>query len=305
MLLFADELSDDKLARFLTERALWCATWLAQHVQRLPNGWFPRRVTPEGEPYPYTAESHSPDPILDCSGDAIQMLQLWTELAIRGLIGTYGTIADAVNAFISSGGFFGSINHDTYDRNENVAYALAFRTLLRASQLLELPEIRNFAYDVCLAGLDKFKMTEDRNGVATKGLLFMEESWNTAYLWENAEAAAAYLDAFADTEDERFLNDALTILRAIAKHHYGDKGFLTEGVDWDNVVGSQHHIGGAEFGAIRYTEPLLNNLHIVEPTLNYLERWAVRRTLPNGRTEFYDHEGNLLLTLPLTGEAKP
>ena len=296
MLLFADELSDDRLARLLIERALWCATWLAQHVQRLPNGWFPRRVTPEGEPYPYTAETRSPDPIFDCSGDGIQMLQLWVELAIRGLIGTYGTIADVVNAFMAAGGFFGSVNHDTYDRNENVSYALAFRTLLRASQLLEASEVRDFAYNVCLNGLDKFKMTEDRNGVATKGLLFMEESWNTAYLWENAEAASAYLDAFADTGDERFLSDALTILRAIAKHHYGDKGFLTEGVDWDNVVGREHHIDGAEFGAIRYTEPLLNNLHIVEPTLNYLEQWAVRKQLPDGRTEFYDHEGNLIAT---------
>ncbi|MCS7264292.1 MAG: hypothetical protein NZ805_05610 [Armatimonadetes bacterium] len=298
MLLFADELSDDRTARFLIERALWCATWLAQHIQRLPNGWFPRRVTPEGEPYPYAAEAHSPDPIFDCSGDAIQMLQLWVQLAIRDLIGTYGTIADVIKTFMAEGGFFGSVNHDTYDRHENVAYALAFRTLLQASQLLELPQIRDFAYNVCLKGLDKFKMSEDRNSVATKGLLLMEESWNTAYLWENAEAASAYLDAFADTGEERFLSDALTILRATAKHHYGDKGFLTEGVDWDNVVGSKHHIDGAEFGAIRYTEPLLNNLHIVEPTLNYLERWATKRTMPDGRTEFYDHEGNLISTLP-------
>jgi len=86
---------------------------------------------------------------------------------------------------------------------------------------------------------------------------------------------------------------------------YGDKGFLTEGIDWDNVVGSQHHASGAQFGAIQYTEPLLNNLHIVEPTLNYLERWAIRRTLKDGRTEFYDHEGNLLATLKPTGAAEP
>ncbi len=145
----------------------------------------------------------------------------------------------------------------------------------------------------------QFKLTEDRNGVATQGLLFMEASWNTAYLWENAEAAAAYLDAFADTGDEHFLSDALTILRAIAKHHYGDKGFLTEGVDWDNVVGQRHHINEAPFGAICYTEPLLNNLHIVEPTLDYLQRWARKERQSDGRTALYDHEGNLLATLPL------
>jgi hypothetical protein len=57
------------------------------------------------------------------------------------------------------------------------------------------------------------------------------------------------------------------ILRAIAKHHYGPHGFLTEGVDWNNHVGKQHHFGAAEYGDIKYTEPLLNNLHIVEPTL--------------------------------------
>ncbi|MER3500393.1 MAG: hypothetical protein C4295_02760 [Candidatus Fervidibacterota bacterium] len=298
MLRFADEVSDERLSRLLIERALWCGTWLAQHVPRLPNGWFPRRLTPDGEPYPFTAEATTPDPVFDCSGDAIQMLQLWVELGRRGLIGTLGTIADVVRVFVSSGGFFGSVNHDTYDRHENVAYALAFRTLLRASELLEMPEVRAFAYKVCLRGLDKFKMTEDRNGVATKGLLFIEDSWNTAYLWENAEAASAYLDAFADTGDEQFLRDALTILRASAKHHYGDKGFLTEGVDWDNVVGCQHHINGATFGAIRYTKPLLNNLHIAEPTLDYLQLRAPQHSQPDGRTAFYDYEGNLLVTLP-------
>lgn len=299
MLRFADEVSDDALSRFLIERALWCATWLAQRVPRLPNGWFPRRMTLDGTPYPYTAEAKTPDPIFESSGDALQMLQLWVELGLRGLIGTYGTIADAVQVFINAGGFFGSVNHDTYDQHENVAYALAFRTLLAAAQLLEMPKVRAFAYDVCLKGLDQFKLTEDRNGVATRGLLFMEASWNTAYLWENAEAAAAYLDAFADTGDERFLSDALTILRAIAKHHYGNKGFLTEGVDWDNVVGQQHHVNEVPFGAIRYTEPLLNNLHIVEPTLDYLQRWARKEQHSDGRTAFYDHEGNLLVTLPL------
>lgn len=297
LLRFTDILHDDALCRRLCERALWCGTWLAQHVPRLKNGWFPRRITSSGEIYPHRAESLTLDPIFDCSGDGIQMLQLWVELGLRGLIGSYGTIAQSVAAFMDSGGFFGSVNHDTYDRNENVAYALAFRTLLRASELLEDERIRSFAYDVCLRGLDRFKMTDDRNDATTKGLLFMEESWNTAYLWENAEAAAAYLDAFADTGDERFLQDALTILRAIAKHHHGQHGFLTEGVDWDNHVGAQHHIDGAEFGDIRYTEPLLNNLHILEPTLDYLEHWAKRQLLPDGRTAVYDYEGNLLVTL--------
>jgi len=95
----------------------------------------------------------------------------------------------------------------------------------------------------------------------------MEDSWDTSYMWENAEAALAYLEAYSDTGDERYPLWGLTILRAAAKHHHGNLGFLTEGVDWNNHVGQEHHFGGALYGDIKYTEPLLNNIHIVEPTL--------------------------------------
>ncbi len=165
------------------------------------------------------------------------------------------------------GGLFGSINHDTYDEHENVAYSVAFRTLREAAKLLGDDKVRAFAYDKCLAGLDQFQMTDDRHGVATKGLLYMEKSWDTAYLWESAEAALAYFEAYQDTGKDRYKQNGLTILRAIAKHHQRDTGFLTEGVDWNNHVGKQHHFDGAEYGDIKYTEPFLNNLHLVEPTL--------------------------------------
>jgi hypothetical protein len=78
-----------------------------------------------------------------------------------------------------------------------------------------------------------------------------------------------------DTGRKPYLVKALTILRAIARHHHGPHGFLTEGVDWNNHVSAQHHFDHAEFGDIRYTEPLLNNLHIAEPTLFFLERIAL------------------------------
>ncbi len=142
-------------------------------------------------------------------------------------------------------------------------------------------------------------MTEDRNGVATRGLLFMERSWDTAYLWENAEAALAYFEAAADTRAEdakasrRYELDGLVILRAAAKHHYGDHGFLTEGVDWNNHVGQQHHIDQAQYGAIRYTEPFLNNQHIVEPTLFYLQRLAIPSDA-GAAPHWLDCEGNRL-----------
>jgi len=113
-------------------------------------------------------------------------------------------------------------------------------------------------------GLDYLKLEEVQSG------FYLPENPSytiTAYLWENAEAALAHIEAYIDTNNQSYLADGLTILRAIAKHRHGQYGFLTEGVDWNNHVGKQHHFDGAEYGDIKYTEPLLNNLHIVEPTL--------------------------------------
>jgi hypothetical protein len=183
-----------------------------------------------------------------------------------------------------------------------VAYSVAFRTLLAVSRLVDDVPARAFAYEKCLAGLEQFKMTDDRNGVATKGLLYMEKSWDTAYLWENAEAALAYFEAAADlrrrdpARSRECELDGLVILRAIAKHHHGPHGFLTEGVDWNNHVGQQHHIGQAQFAAIRYTEPFLNNQHIVEPTLFYL-KFLARKVTKAGIVQWRDLEDNLLLEL--------
>jgi hypothetical protein len=127
----------------------------------------------------------------------------------------------------------------------------------------------------------------------------MEKSWDTAYLWENAEAALAYFEAANDTQQSDparsrdFELDGLVILRAIAKRHYGEHGFLTEGVDWNNHVGQQHHIGQAQYGAIRYTEPFLNNQHIAEPTLYYLRNLA-RHESVDGEIEFRDLEQDVI-----------
>jgi hypothetical protein len=204
------------------------------------------------------------------------------------------------------GGIFGSINHDTYDAHENVAYSVAFRVLLSVSRTLGNEAIRSFAFSTCLGGLDPFKMKEDRNGVATKGLLYMEKSWPTAYLWENAEAALAYFEAALDLRttmpevSRSHERDGLTILRAISKHHHGPHGFLTEGVDWSNHVSEKHHIDGAFYGDIQYTEPFLNNQHITEPTLFYLKHLArFRLNRKEGLREWRDLEDNLLLTLPV------
>ncbi|MEJ2705238.1 MAG: hypothetical protein P8Z79_22585, partial [Sedimentisphaerales bacterium] len=265
LLIFSDLLGNprkDKMRR----AALMNARWIEKNVKPTSNGWFPRRCHPSGEHYPNNAYGDS-DILFEKSADGLFIIQLMTELTKKNLADYSGEIRKRIKVFIDAGGIFGSINHDTYDHNEDVAYAVAFRVLRQAGKLLNDEEITKFAYERCLSCLDQFKMTENRNGVPTKGLLWMEKTWDTAYLWENAEAALAYFEAYGDTRNERFLRDGLTILRAIAKHHHGDKGFLTEGVDWNNHVGKQHHFNGAEYGDIKYTEPLLNNLHVVEPTL--------------------------------------
>jgi hypothetical protein len=272
LLLFADALEDETRGKRMREAAVACAGWIGQHVKPAAGGWYPRRVRPDGTPYPWCAEQKTDDPLAGGSADGLFIIQLMTALTARRLADYRNTVRQQVHAFIRRGGVFGSINHDVYDDHENVAYAVAFRVLRQASALLGDDSIRRFAYDHCLAGLEQFKMAEDRHGVATKGLLYMCKSWDTAYLWESAEAALAYLEAYSDTRNGRYLRDGVTILRGIAKHHHGRYGFLTEGVDWNNHVSAKHHFDGAEFGDIRYTEPFLNNQHITEPTLFYLEK---------------------------------
>ncbi len=275
LLVYADIL-DGACADKMRDIAAKTAAWIDAHVKSTPNGWYPRRCRPDGQHYPQNAYGDA-DILFETSGDGLFIIQLYTALTQRDLADYTRAVREKTRVFMDAGGLFGSINHDTYDEHESVAYSVAFRTLRQVATLLNDDRIRAFAYDKCLAGLDQFKMNEDRNGVQTKGLLFMEKSWDTAYLWENAEAALAYLEAYQDTGNAKQARDALTILRAIAKHHQRDTGFLTEGVDWNNHVGRQHHFDEAEYGDIKYTEPLLNNLHIVEPTLLAVELGLVAR----------------------------
>jgi len=304
LLIFADELRKDPRAERMRRAAVRCAAWIQEHVEPVPNGWFPRRTTATGQVYRKSPDGGD-DPFWQTSADGLFILQLQAALTARGLADYSSSLKEKAAAFTNAGGLFGSINHDTYDPHESVSYAVAFRTLLSVSKVLKDDAMRTFAYEKCLAGLDQFKMHEDRNGVATKGLLYMEKSWDTAYLWENAEAALAYFEAAADTREipplarqsREYEMDGLVILRAIAKHHYGPHGFLTEGVDWNNHVGQEHHIGQARFGAIRYTEPFLNNQHIAEPTLYYLKQLARQSVGPTGK-EWRDTEGNILFHKP-------
>ena len=268
------------------------AAWVDANVKPLPNGWFPRRCTPAGAYYTKAAEGGN-DKFFTSSADGLFFLQLWAELTARNVGDYRDRLQRGLRAFMDAGGFYASINHDTYDPRENVAYSVAFRVFRRAGQVLKDPALGAYAVGKILPNLDRFKMHDDRNGVATRGLLWMEESWDTSYLWENAEASLAHLEAYTDTRRREYLDDGLTILRAAAKHHYGPYGFLTEGVDWNNHVGQQHHIKQAQFAAIQYTEPFLNNQHIVEPTLYFLENHA--QVSASGPQRVYkDHEGNVV-----------
>jgi len=294
MLLCAD--LDATRRERLQSAALAYARWLDRNLKPVPaTGWFPRRCTREGAHYPQKAEGDD-DPFFATSGDGLFILQLWAELTARRLADYRDALRHALAVFRDAGGFYGSINHDTYDARENVAYSVAFRVVRRAGQVLRDTGLRDYALGTILPNLDRYKMGEDRNGVATTGLLWMEESWDTAYLWENAEAALAYLEAYSDTKKREHLSDALTILRAAARHHHGPHGFLSEGVDWNNYVTARHHFDGAEFGDIRYTEPFLNNQHICEPTLYFLEQHAERRS-EGGWRVYRDHEGNVVVSL--------
>jgi len=298
MLRFADDLGADPRTERMRRVATRTAEWIERNVEPVPNGWYPRRTTPDGKVWRPSPDGGN-DPFWQSSADSLFILQLEAALTARGLADYRDNLRRRVQVFMKAGGIFGSINHDTYDPFENVAYSVAFRTLRMIADVLEDETIRQFAYDRCLDGLWQFRMHEDRNGVATRGLLYMERSWDTSYLWENAEAALAYFEGAlelrgSDSNRSREYELAgLTILRAAAKHHYGPHGFLTEGVDWNNHVSQQHHIDGARYGAIRYTEPFLNNQHIVEPTLFYLVHLA-KAEPPGNPVDWFDAEGNRL-----------
>ena len=299
LLLFADDLGADPRALRMRSAAVRTADWLQQNLEPVPNGWFPRRANPEGKTYRLSPEGGQ-DKFWQTSADGLFIVQLQAALTQRGLADYRQVLKEKFAVFQGAGGIFGSINHDTYDPHENVAYSVACRTWLLASRVLRDPALRTYALEHCLRPLDQFKMREDRNGVATRGLLYMEKSWDTAYLWENAEAALAYFEAaveIRETDPARSREhelDGLVILRACAKHHYGAYGFLTEGVDWNDHVGQKHHIEQAKYGAIRYTEPFLNNQHITEPTLYYLRHFA-RKTPGDKAVDWLDLEGNRLL----------
>lgn len=275
LLVFSDVVTDKIRREKMRGIAIKTAQWIQDNIELAPNGWYARRSTSQGKLYDLKCGSKGEeDPFFDCSGDGLFTLQLMVSLTQRHLADYKDVAREKIELFIKNGGFYASSAHDTSDKDENVSYAVASRVLREAAKLLGDNKIKEFAYADCLEGLSQFEIHEDRNNVETKGLLWMLRNWDTAYLWENAEASLAYLEAYTDTKENTYLQKGLTILRAIAKHHHGEYGFLTEGVDWNNHVEKIHHFEEAEFGDIKYTEPFLNHLHITEPTLYYFKHVA-------------------------------
>jgi hypothetical protein len=138
MLEMAALIPSDPRAGRLRAAALGLGGWLQTHIPLLPNGWVPRRITRAGQPYPLSPTG-GPDPIYDHSADGIYLLHLYAALTQQGAA---EFLADALalgEVFLQAGGFWGSINHDTYDDHESVAYACAYRILREAGGWLGHP----------------------------------------------------------------------------------------------------------------------------------------------------------------------
>lgn len=302
LLMLSDVLADPAMALAAQAAATRIADWIPT-LERCANGWFPRRATPDGRVFPLAADAFGPvalgaslphDPIHDRSGVGSLIVQFLTEVHRRGIRNTTAQVTEAMDAFMSANGHFGSTNSDTEDLHENVSYAMGFQALHAAGAVFERPAWTAFAYERCLEPLARFELVEDINGLATKGLLYMEDSWNSACTWEIAEAAQAYLVSHADRGSRSDLLKALTMLRGLAKHHHGPHGFLTEAVDWDGHSVVTRHMDGMRFSDIVTTHPFLNNLHVLEPTVTFLEQFAIRARGDDGVEAYFDPEGNSL-----------
>ena len=307
-LLLAARLDPDTArARRSLEAAARVAAWI-DASQRCSNGWFPRRSRPDGTVFADAVDAlgptdlstmRYPDPLRDCSGGGSMALHFLAAATTAGICDATDSVREAARAFTDAGGHFASVNTDTEDPAENVSFALGFQAMLAASDLVGGTEFADFAFDICLSGLQRFELVRDLNGCATKGLLYMEDSWNAACTWEIAVCAAAYLEAHLRRPRREYVLKALTMLRGLAKHHHGELGFLTEAVDWDGHSVKTRHLGGAARGDIATTHPFLNNLCLLEPTVLFLETGAIGQDHHDLGSGLYDLEGNRLCDLPV------
>jgi len=114
-----------------------CAEWIDTNIKSTSNGWYPRRCKPTGEHYPQNAYGDG-DILFEKSADGLFIIQLFTGLTQRGMADYKAEIKDKIGVFIKAGGIFGSINHDTYDEHENVAYSVASCSATKQSAILPM-----------------------------------------------------------------------------------------------------------------------------------------------------------------------
>lgn len=60
-----------------------------------------------------------------------------------------------------------------------------------------------------------------------------------------------------------------------------------------------------KYAAIRYTEPFLNNQHIVQPTVCYLKHLAKVTSGARGPIRWWDAEGNAIMTRSTPLSSRP
>ncbi|CAM5426494.1 hypothetical protein ATER59S_02481 [Aquamicrobium terrae] len=268
--------------------------------EKTADGWLPRRLghdlkmfkgsrLPAGLPKDATVGLRPFDPTMTSSGAGLLVVAFLIAVGRAGIASTAETVSDLCASFVAQGGCFGSINTDSDDPEESVAYALGFQALLDASGAVSRPEFRDFAYDVCLAGLRRFQISADVNGHPVKGLLRLASSYSSTCFWENAEVALAYFKAAVDARDGMLARHGMTVLRGIARCRSTETGFLPAEYDWDGRLPPGKHVPAAPTGPRAVTHPFMNNLNALAPTLFYLDAIASR-----SGERFFDLEGNQL-----------
>lgn len=123
LLIFTDELGDDPRADRMRKAAVRCAAWIDKNLDPVPNGWFPRRCSPDGSVYKTRPGGGKQNRFWNSSADGLFIIQLQATLTQRGLAKYKKKIARKTGVFMKAGGIFASINHDTYDCRESGAFA--------------------------------------------------------------------------------------------------------------------------------------------------------------------------------------
>ena len=81
-----------------------CAAWIDDRVEPVPNGWFPRRTTPQGKIYRKSPDGGN-DPFWQSSADGLFILQLQAALTERRLADYRESLKQKTATFIRAGGF--------------------------------------------------------------------------------------------------------------------------------------------------------------------------------------------------------